>query len=267
MQPVDPLGPPLGPLNASKRAAVERAEAMNRLATGLRINRAADDPAGLIASEDLRAVLAALEAETRAIERNDAVLNTADAALAAAADTLSRADALAVQSANTAAMSDAERAAIQLEMDGLAQSAARTLDTARFNGQPLFDGRASVPDAAGAEAFALPELRGQSLASALDAGPNGGDPASAAQALRDALETLNTARGEIGAYQKNDLGARRQTAGEEVIAVASSLSAIRDTDYAAEAAREARAAILERTTLTVLALAASSGASAFAVLG
>ncbi|MEL7473932.1 MAG: flagellin, partial [Planctomycetota bacterium] len=144
MQPLNPNTSPLGTLRSHANAQAGRAQATNRLATGLRINRAADDPAGLISSEQLRAVLAALEAETRASHRTDAVANTADAALAEAASMVSDAKALAVAAANTGALSDAEREALQIEMDSMTQAASRTLERAGFAGERLFDGKTTL---------------------------------------------------------------------------------------------------------------------------
>ncbi|MEM0982754.1 MAG: hypothetical protein AAGI17_02260 [Planctomycetota bacterium] len=91
--------------------------ATQRLATGVRINRGADDPAGLISSERLSAALAALEAESRSFQRSRAVTNTADGALDGLTDQLNRADQLAIAAANTGGVSDAEREAMQMELD------------------------------------------------------------------------------------------------------------------------------------------------------
>src|SRR5688572_8933966 len=83
------------------------ASSMEKLATGLRINRGADDPAGLIASEDLRAALKMLDAETRAMERTDMVANVADGALGEMSELLSNANAAEVATANSGGLSDA----------------------------------------------------------------------------------------------------------------------------------------------------------------
>ena len=78
---------------------------LERLATGRQINRGADNPAGLIASENLGAVLKGLEAEVRSMQRADNVANVAEGALASTSDLLIEAKGLAVTAANSAGMS------------------------------------------------------------------------------------------------------------------------------------------------------------------
>ena len=87
------------------------ATSLQKLATGQRINRGADDPAGLITSENLRSALAALDAESQRLERADMVAATADAALSEMGDMLIEAEAKVIANANSAGMSEEERAA------------------------------------------------------------------------------------------------------------------------------------------------------------
>lgn len=113
---------------------------MFSLATGLSINRGADNPSGLIASEFLRNELAALDAASRNVSRADAVLNTAEGGLSEIDGLLNELDGLAVQAANTAGMSDAEREALQLEADSIVQSIDRIAARNGFAGTTLSDG-------------------------------------------------------------------------------------------------------------------------------
>jgi flagellin len=80
---------------------------LQKMATGSRINRGADDPAGLISSEQLSAALASLDAESSGMDRADAVANVADGALSEVSGLLSDANAAAVANANTGGMSQA----------------------------------------------------------------------------------------------------------------------------------------------------------------
>ena len=66
-------------------------DTLQRLSSGLRINRGADDPAGLIASENLSAAIASLDAQSRGMDRADAVANVADGALTPALNAAKRA--------------------------------------------------------------------------------------------------------------------------------------------------------------------------------
>ena len=86
-------------LRALQSADQEKATALAKIATGDAIFQAAENPAGLITSENLRAVLAELDAEVRTLERTDAVVSTADAALGEVSSLLSEAEALAVANA------------------------------------------------------------------------------------------------------------------------------------------------------------------------
>jgi flagellin len=104
---------------AARGAGASPVTSLARLATGQRINGAADDPAGLIASDSLRATLSALDAETRSIERTNAVASVAGSALHEVANLLHEGSALALARANAGGLSDVERAANQLQRDSL----------------------------------------------------------------------------------------------------------------------------------------------------
>jgi len=113
---------------------------LERLSTGLRINRGKDDPAGLIASESLRSELVgisqAIENSTRAIN----VLSVGDAALSEVSALLLEIRGLVNASANEGALSDTEIAANQLQIDSLLESIDRIANTTQFNGDKLLNG-------------------------------------------------------------------------------------------------------------------------------
>ena len=92
--------------------------ALQRLATGRRINSGADDPAGLIFSQNLRAKMSTLEAEIRSFERADYTANVADGGLEVASSLLSEANALVVANAG-GLLSDEEKQANQLALDSI----------------------------------------------------------------------------------------------------------------------------------------------------
>jgi len=135
--------PALGGLFSLQRAQANVNTSLTRLATGLRINRAADGPAALIASENLRSQLAGLEAASRNIDRASSVLSVAETGLSEVGSLLGDLDALAVSAANTGAMSDAERRALQIEADSILRAIDRTGVGARFGGQGTLDGSRS----------------------------------------------------------------------------------------------------------------------------
>ncbi|MGD9688998.1 MAG: flagellin [Phycisphaerales bacterium] len=217
---------------------------LQRLSTGTRINRGADDPAGLIASENLRASLAQLEAESRAIERTDAVANVAEGALGEVSELLNGANAAAVAQANTAGLSQAERDAYQLEIDSARQAAARIVSSTRFNGQPLLDGSLTLSvgsSGAPGDSLQVADLNLESVGA--------GQPA-----ISDALARVATLRGQIGSFQKDALAPQLRSNQAEFENTSAANSIIRDTDFAAEAAQLARARVLGASSRSVLAL-------------
>ncbi len=113
---------------------------LERLSSGLRINRGADDPAGLIASESLRAEMrglnAAIDNSTRAVN----VISTADGALAEVSKMLLEIKGLIDTSSNSGALSDDEIAANQLQVDSLLESINRVANSTQFNGKKLLNG-------------------------------------------------------------------------------------------------------------------------------
>jgi flagellin len=211
------------------------ASSMEKLATGSRINRGADDPAGLISSEDLRAALASLDAESRGMERTDAVANVADGALAEVSELLSDANAAEVAMANKGGMSRAERDAHQMEIDSARQSAERIVATTRFNGERVLGGNTTL--SAGGESIKIERI---------DTGDLGA-----------AMSQVATLRGKIGAFQKNVIGSQQRSNAAAIENTAAAYSAIRDTDYAAETAALSRGQLLQRSTLGVLVMANS----------
>jgi flagellin len=113
---------------------------LERLSSGLRINRGADDPAGLIASESLRSEIRGLEAAISNSERATNVIGTADAALSEISKMLLEIKGLIDQSANYGAMSDEEIQANQLQVDSLLESINRVANSTQFNGKKLLNG-------------------------------------------------------------------------------------------------------------------------------
>lgn len=113
---------------------------LERLSTGLRLNRGADDPAGLIVSERLRAELSGLDQGIRNAERASSVIATAEASLAEVSDLLNSIKALVVEAANSGAISTEEKKANQLQIDSAVESITRISNTTSFAGLKLLDG-------------------------------------------------------------------------------------------------------------------------------
>ncbi|BAM02311.1 flagellin N-terminal helical domain-containing protein [Phycisphaera mikurensis] len=126
--------------NNLDRSTVDLNTRLERLSTGLRINRGSDDPSGLIASERLRSEIRATDQAVDNAERASNVIATTEGALAEVSSLLTSIKALTIQAANTGAFSPAEIEANQLEIDSAVQSITRISNTASFAGLNLLDG-------------------------------------------------------------------------------------------------------------------------------
>ncbi len=115
-------------------------KSLERLSTGLRINRGADDPAGLIASESLRSQQVSISAAIGNAERADQVANIAEGGLQEVNSLLLEVQSLVGQSANEAGLSEDEKQANQLQIDSILQTIDRIAQTTSFQGTKLLNG-------------------------------------------------------------------------------------------------------------------------------
>ncbi len=118
----------------------ELSTSLERLSTGLRINRGADDPAGLIASENLRAEKTAISAAISNAERAEQVVNIAEGGLQEISSLLTQLTGLVTSSANEAGLSAEERAANQQQVDSILQTIDRVAGSTSFQGNRLLNG-------------------------------------------------------------------------------------------------------------------------------
>ncbi len=113
---------------------------LERLSTGLRINRGKDDPAGLIITERIDTELKGIEQAIENSQRASSVIATTEGGLSEINDLLNSVKSLVVEAANSGAISDEERDANQLQIDSALQSITRIANTLTFGGQKLLDG-------------------------------------------------------------------------------------------------------------------------------
>jgi flagellin len=125
------------------RSSNDLATRLERLSTGLRINRGADDPAGLIVSERLRSEMKGLQQAIDNSERASSVVATTEAYLAEVAELLNSVKGLVVEAANTGGVSREEIEANQLQIDSAIESITRISNTASFAGLQLLNGSMS----------------------------------------------------------------------------------------------------------------------------
>ena len=134
-------------------------EALNRLSTGLRINTGKDDPAGLIASENLRSDITSIKRAIGNTDRANQVIATADSALGQVSALLNDIRALVTESANSGALSDEQISANQLQVDSSLEAINRIAQTTKFQGRTLLNGSLDFTISAGANFSNITDLR------------------------------------------------------------------------------------------------------------
>jgi flagellin len=238
---------------------------MEKLASGFRINRAGDDAAGLQVSEKLRAQIRGSQKALDNVQDGINVLNIADGTYQSITDAVQRMRELAVQAANDT-YSSSQRSAMQIEFNSLASGITQMAEAAQFNGISLLSGGASITlQITANEGGNADDL---DISSALiDVTADSGlsidstvvlDNHSAAQAaiatLDDALDTINEARGKLGAFT-NRLEYTAQNLATNIENTAASESRVRNVDVAMESANLARNQILQQASQAMLSQA------------
>jgi flagellin len=151
----------VGALTAQKylqRSNDELQTSLNRLSSGLRINRGADDPAGLIASETLRSEMAGINQAIDNSQRASNVIATAEGALNEVAALLINIQELILEAANTGGISKEEIAANQLQVDSAIESITRISNSTSFAGLKLLNGNLDYV-ASGVDATKVTDLK------------------------------------------------------------------------------------------------------------
>lgn len=246
-----------------------------RLSSGFRINRAADDAAGLQITDRMTTQIQGLDQSVR--NANDAIslVQTTEGALAESVTALQRIRTLAIQSQN-GINSSADRTALQQEVTALVSELSRIATDTQFAGNNVLSGTFSAQFQVGANAgqtisVNLSRTGGSSFgASGLGVGTV--DITSAATASA-ALGAIDTAISSVGA-QRAQLGAlqnRFQSTIRNLANVSENLSAarsrIKDTDFAVETAELTRNQIIQQASTTVLSQANQRPQSALSLLG
>jgi len=131
-------------LFAMNQTKLAQQQAMLRLTTGLRINSAADDPAGLVAVIQLESELTAVQAASENASRANAMMSVADGALSQISDLVDDIQSLTIELANDGTLTVSEKQAKQLEIDTAIASIDRLVGTTTFNGRQLLNGTLGI---------------------------------------------------------------------------------------------------------------------------
>ena len=240
----------------------QMAKSLEKLSSGFRINRAADDAAGLSISEGLRSQVNGLKVAIRNAQDGISVVQTAEGALTETHAILQRMRDLAVQAANEGGADSSARDAAELEVAELANELTRIADTTRYGSTNLLDGSYAGVFQVGANSG---ENMTVSISSgtAMDAAGLGvasldftaaGGAASAISAIDSAISQVSNERAKLGAIQNRfeHTISNLSVAAENL---AASESRIRDTDMAQEMVAFTRAQILSQAGTAMLAQA------------
>jgi flagellin len=235
---------------------------MEKLATGLRINRASDDAAGLAISETLRSQVKGTDAAVDVIANATNFINTADGYLQTVNDMLGRMEELAV-SYNDATKSTQDQANIKAEFDALNAELTVNIDAqAKFNGNTIFDGLARTFQV-GANAADTFVIDAGSMA-AVSTSVNGLAVTDIA-GIQAANTAVSTQRANLGAAQSqlNYKSTALQNYSENVSAAE---SRIRNVDVAKESTNFAKNQILVQASTAMLAQANANSQNVLSLL-
>jgi flagellin len=245
-------------LNASQGSLTT---SMQRLSSGLRVNSAKDDAAGLAIAERMNTQIRGMNVAAR--NANDAIslAQTAEGAIGKLAEMLQRMRELAVQSKN-ATNTTSDQAALDAEYQQLAQEIDRTIGSTTFNGRQILSAQAGTQTyQIGPQPSDTVDVVTEDLSAATSIGSvTGGDITSvtaASQAMVDidaALTVVNSQRALYGAAQ-NRFEAIISTLQVSAENLSAARSRIMDADYAAETAALSRAQILQQAGTAMVAQA------------
>jgi flagellin len=257
-------------LNAQRNLSANQgamSNAIQRLSTGLRVNSAKDDAAGLAIAQRMDAQARGMNVSIRNANDGISLAQTAEGALGKVTDMLQRMRELAVQSSN-ASNTSADRTSLNAEFRQLGDEIDRTLQGTRFNGQAILAGSAGgLRFQIGANNTTTDQLTvstsnmatnasvaAVSTAGAVISGTTGGTAAAMITTLDAAIDAVNSERATYGAMQNRfeavisnlEIGAENQEAAR---------SRIMDADFAKETASLTRAQILQQAGTAMLAQA------------
>lgn len=245
---------------------------MEKLSSGYRINRAADDAAGLAVSEKMRFQINGYNQAMRNAQDGISLLQTAEGALTEVHAMLQRLNVLANQAAN-GTLDDTDRGQLQLEVDELLAEINNIADTTKFNGIELLNGsKSSVTFQVGYEKGTTISVKLGSGVSASVLGIDGIDISSqsgaqsAITAIQTAINKVSSTRATYGAVQNrlehtiNNLGVNAEN-------LSASESRIRNADMAKEMTEFTRNQILVQAGTAMLAQANAVPQNVLRLLG
>jgi flagellin len=236
------------------------AKSVERLSSGLRINSAKDDAAGLAVRELMRADIAVIQQGARNAQDGISMLQTMEGALATIDDILVRMQALAEQ-ASTGSYSSGQRDIMHAEFDELRQEIDRIAQGTKFNNIKMLDNTNTVSIQFGKLSTDKIDIAGSNMTSAAGGlaltglAINGTSCAAAALATLDtAISTKDSARAKFG-YKMNRLEGTVSVMNVQAENLMTAESRVSDVDVATEMAEMTRSQVLAQAGIAMLAQA------------
>ncbi len=232
------------------------AQSLQRLSTGKQINRAADDPTGLVVSTKLHASKLSIERRLTSFQRESTQLGAQEGGLSVLSDLLIELSELTISSASTATTTQQEQDANTTKASSIITSINHIAGSTTFQGSNILSG------------FAAANL-GSIMVETTD--PETGEPTTVEMTLADLpqlLETNPQAAQDLAEQAASKVTGRRGAVGNRIRSIESesrvlqseltntteALSGIEDTDYAIESAKLVRAQILEQATTQTMVI-------------
>ncbi|MEO6095596.1 MAG: flagellin [Fibrobacteria bacterium] len=263
---------------------VSLGKSLEKLSTGLRINRASDDAAGLSVSETMRSKIRGMDRAKSNAEDGIALLQIAEGATGEINNILQRMRELAIQS-STDTMTTTERSYTDKEFGQLMSEITRISNSASYNGMTLLDGGSSSFGVSGGQASVLHIGSGSNASvdrlsitvNAMSLGAIGlsatttsvstsGSALSALSLIDTAVKSVNTMRSDMGAYV-NRLEFAISNLSNQVYNTQDAESRIRDVDFAKETTEFTRSQILTQSATSMLAQANQVPQGVLSLLG
>lgn len=249
-----------------------------RLSSGLRINKAADDAAGLAVSETLRSEIKGLKVAIRNTNDGVGIIQVAEGSLNEIQNNLSRLRELSIQSAS-GTLFDTERAYLNTEAAALLEEINRLADVTEFNGQSLLNGASSsgigtisldvqvgiFNTSNDRITVALSSARTEALGVNTVTIDTSTNALAALDSIDNAIDTISSLRADIGATQ-NRLSSALANLYNTVENLTAAESQIRDVDFAAETADLTRNQILQQAGVSILGQANSARQAVLSLL-
>ena len=244
--------------NLSETSGMLR-KSIERLSSGLRVNSAADDPSGLVISEQMRAQSSGLQQAIANANDGINLTKTAEAALNEVHSLLRNMRTMAVHAANSGVNDTNDIAADQQALDDAVASIDRISDQTRFYGKQLLDGSFSNQtfqvgaNSTDTESISIGGVDSTTLGvDNLNLSTGAG---AAIDKIDTAINTVSTTRSTLGSFQRNTLESAVSSLSVAQETISASESTIRDTDVAAEMVQFTRNNILMQAGSAMLSQA------------